>query len=147
MKKSPYSSTTEPIVDAPSCTTRMDHVALVVESLDRSQAFYSELLAIEPINRVDMGDHRIQYLGSGTAVRLELIEFMPSLEADATADGRRIGMRHIAWEVSELAQVVARVESLGGSILTEATWVPRLGFHSALIRDTDGIEVELIHRL
>ena len=117
-------------MDASTRQVRMDHVALVVESLDR----------------VGMGDHRIQYLGSGTAVRLELIEFMPSLEADATAGGRRIGMRHIAWEVSELAQVVARVESLGGSILTEATWVPRLGFHSALIRDTDGIEVELIHR-
>lgn len=126
--------------------TRMDHVALVVESLDRSRAFYCDLLTIDPLDRADMGDHRIQYLGTGTGVRLELIEYVPTRGAGATAESRRIGMRHIAWDVADLWPVVARVESLGGSIMAEPTWVPTLGFHSALIRDPDGIEVELIQR-
>ena len=56
-----------------SKNSRLDHAALVVASLDRSTAFYSSLLGLEVRNRVELSDHTIQYLDSGTEVLLELM--------------------------------------------------------------------------
>lgn len=127
-------------------TSRLDHVALVVTSLDSAMAFYSQLLGLEVLDRVDLGDHRIQYLSSGTHARMELIEYLPGKAAGAPAEPDAIAMRHLAWQVEDLAGLLPRVSELGGTVLTGPNWIPSLGFHSALIRDRDGIEVELVQR-
>lgn len=115
-------------MDASTRQVRMGHVTLVVESLDRA----------------DMGDHRIQYLGSGTA---------SDSNSSSICRGGSLGRwstyrdGHTVWDVADLSPVAARVESLGARSGREPTRALRLGFYSAPIRDPDGIEVELIQRV
>ncbi len=124
----------------------LDHVALVVTSLDASTEFYTRLLGVERLNRVDLGDHHIQYLSSGTGVRIELIEYVPGRAPGALSEPDAIAMRHLAWEVPDVAAAAAFAEATGGQVINPPTVVPALGFTSALIRDPDGIEVELLQR-
>lgn len=135
-------------VDDPGVpTAALDHVALVVASLDRSTSFYTSLLGLERLERVILPGHTIQYLGSGTAVQVELIEYWePADGVKGKADQRAIAMRHMAWNVTELARLEDLTAQLGGEVIARPVFVPELGFTSMLIHDPDGIEAELIQR-
>lgn len=132
---------------AGSPATRLDHVALVVGSLERSTAFYTALFGLSPTGRVAMGDHRIAYLSSGTDVLLELIQYDDSDATCTTAGPKTVALRHTAWNVSDITALPDRVARLGGVVVSQPTAVPALGFTSMLIRDADGIEVEIVQRV
>lgn len=98
-------------MDASTRQVRMDHVALVVESLDR----------------VGMGDRWIHYLGSGTA---------SDSNSSSICRGGSLGRwsthrdGHTVWDVADLSPVAARVESLEGPIMagTDAGAEARIPF-------------------
>lgn len=125
----------------------LDHVALVVTSVESSSSFYTTLLGLEELERVTLSDHTIQYLGTGTAAKVELIEYTDSAsKMVGEADQRAIAMRHLAWNVTDVASLEEWTTQQGGVVIARPVFVPELGFTSMLIRDPDGIEVELIQR-
>ena len=146
---------------------QLDHVALVVASLDRSAAFYSELLGLDILHQVRLSDHTLQYLASGTEVLLELIEYDEPrgvVGDDAQGAGARdawdagvqeardAGVRdardahHLAWNVADAAAVEAKVEALGGRVVASGRYVPELDFISLMAQDPDGFLVEVVQR-
>lgn len=126
--------------------TTLDHVALNVTSLDRTADFYCSLLGLVRLNRVDMGDHTIQYLTSGTEVLFELIEYAEGVEPAWSGTRQQAAPRHLAWRVADVAALEPDVSRLGGVVVTKPGYVPNLDFNNMLIRDPDGIEVELVER-
>lgn len=141
--------------------SHLDHVALVVASLDRSAAFYSELLGLDILHQVRLSDHTLQYLASGTEVLLELIEYDEPRGAVVGEEPRGAvagdgawgagvqaarGAHHLAWNVADAAAVEAKVEALGGRVVATGRYVPELDFISLMAEDPDGFLVEVVQR-
>lgn len=130
---------------------RLNHAVLAVADLDRSLAFYRDLLGF----RVIPGAPRalrfraafLQAPGSTNDHDLALFELAvagaPSIEEPAAGSGpSTVGLIHLAWEVDTLAEL----ERLAGVLETAGAFV-RSSDHGATksvyARDPDGMDLEL----
>ncbi|WP_341729637.1 VOC family protein [Brooklawnia sp.] len=129
-----------------SKNSRLDHAALVVASLDRSTAFYSSLLGLEVRNRVELSDHTIQYLDSGTEVLLELIAYQAGAAGQPLSAPGLPAAHHLAWQVPDANELRPRIIALGGSIVSMPVFMPELQQTSMLIQDPDGFLIELVEK-
>ena len=128
---------------------QLHHVALVVASLDRSRAFYTGLFGLVAEERIALSDHAIQYLTSGSSVRLELIEYQRSAvntTENAAEKTTRKTDHHLAWQVPSVVALEPIVADLGGSVISAPNYMPELGFISMMTTDPDGFLVEVIER-
>jgi catechol 2,3-dioxygenase-like lactoylglutathione lyase family enzyme len=135
----------------------LDHVGIRCRRLERSLAFYNDLLAI-PIReqgalhngstatitgRAGL-DARYADLDLGGGRTLELIE-MPS--PDAETDGWPSAV-HLALEVTDARVLHARLDAAGVAVGSEPVRVREPGFWQGALafyaRDPDGVTVELI---
>jgi glyoxylase I family protein len=135
--------------------TLFDHVDLVVSSLERSLAFYTELLG--PLGWVhtrgiegERGE-RVTYVRGrrpGTAA-LGLRE----KQSDAHAvpyDRYAVGVHHVAFEAPSREAVDERAEWLRGQDVEiesgpkEYDYTP--GYYAVFFFDPDAIKLELVHR-
>ncbi len=55
--------------------TGLDHITVNVKDLDRSKAFYGDVLGLKEAGSVQMGDHTLTYYELPQGVRLELIDY------------------------------------------------------------------------
>lgn len=118
---------------------RLEHVNLTVTDLDRSIAFYSDLLDLHvrwkgPIDGDRLGAH----VGDDN-VYLALFEASAPGEVDHNY--LTPGINHFGFVVDDLAEARERVQRLGASIHLEGDYDPgrRIYFF-----DPDGYEVELV---
>jgi catechol 2,3-dioxygenase-like lactoylglutathione lyase family enzyme len=140
---------------------RMDHVGIVVDDLEAATAFFTEL-GLEPrgdgsvegewVDRV-VGldgihvDFAMMKTPDGNGA-LELIRFhtppAQGQEHDAPANTR--GIRHIAFVVDDIDDVLGRLRAHGGELVGD---VERYGdvFRLCYVRGPEGIIVELAEQL
>ncbi len=132
----------------------IDHLDLVVTSLERSLAFYRGLL--QPLGYVRLSEiagergERVLYLGRvGGMGSVSLRE----AQSDAHAvpyDRYAIGLHHVAFSASSRATVDERAAWLrehGAEIESgpaEYDYTP--GYYAVFFYDPDGIKLELVHR-
>jgi catechol 2,3-dioxygenase-like lactoylglutathione lyase family enzyme len=117
------------------------HVAVTVSDLERSEAWYTRLLGVEPALDEDTGPFRhIVYPVGGTLLGLH---GFPDLATSEQFDERRPGLDHISFGCAsrdELVAWAARLDELGiahGEIMDA-------GYGSGLsFRDPDNIALEL----
>jgi len=132
----------------------IDHVDLVVSSLEGSLAFYSGLLT--PLGYVHRGEiegergERVVYLsrhGGGGSVSVR------ERQSDAHAtpyDRYAIGIHHIAFAASSRANVdnaAAWAREHGVQIESdprEYDYTP--GYYAVFLHDPDGLKLEIVHR-
>lgn len=117
----------------------LGHLALYVRDLDRSLAFYRDLVGLVVVGELFGG--RAAALGGGrTHHELLLIQ---AGDAQGPLRGRRLGLYHVAWKVGnsldELREVRARLDVAG----IAATAVDHHVSASLYLHDPDGNEVEL----
>ena len=126
----------------------VQHIDLVVSSIERSLPFYRELLA-------PLGYHRIQevegergetiwYLsGAGVAIGLR------EAQSEGKHDRYSVGVHHIAFEAWSRAVVDDRAGWLAGqgaeieSGPQEYAYQP--GYYAVFFYDPDGIKLEIVH--
>jgi glyoxylase I family protein len=126
------------------------HIDLVVSSLERSLAFYRDLLG--PLGYHRLGEvegergETIWYLsGPGSSVGLRQAQ----TQSDQPYDRYRVGLHHLAFEASSRAGVHERTEwlrSQGAEIESgpeEYTYSP--GYYAVFFYDPDGIKLEIVH--
>jgi catechol 2,3-dioxygenase-like lactoylglutathione lyase family enzyme len=90
---------------------RLDHVGVVVSSLEDGTRLLRDELNLEPDGAQDRPDLRIAFFRSGDA-RVELIE--PLGEARETRLGdAQARIEHISFEVEDLEQTLAALAALG----------------------------------
>jgi catechol 2,3-dioxygenase-like lactoylglutathione lyase family enzyme len=110
---------------------RVAHVNLSIDDVERARRFYGEVLGLEPIARpADAGR-------AGCWFRLGEVELHLSLEEGAENARSK---RHVAFEVTDLEAVRARLAS-AGAILEEAK--PMAGVRRFFARDPAGNRLEL----
>jgi glyoxylase I family protein len=132
----------------------LDHLDLVVTSLERSKPFYQELLGFTRASEIvgERGE-RVVYLsrperGTVGGVALGLRE----KQSDAHPvpfDRYAVGVHHVAFEVESRAVVDERAEWLrarGVEIESgPAEYDYRPGYYAVFFYDPDGIKLELLH--
>ncbi|HKG42614.1 MAG TPA: VOC family protein [Gaiellaceae bacterium] len=128
----------------------LHHVDLVVSSVERSLAFYRDLLGPLGYHRIgevegERGD-TIWYLsGANTSVGLRAAQ-TPS---DEPYDRYRVGLHHVAFEAPSRAVVHERAEWLRGqnaeieSGPEEYGYSP--GYYAVFFYDPDRIKLEIVH--
>jgi catechol-2,3-dioxygenase len=119
---------------------RLNHAVLYVRDVERSLAFYRDVLGFEPVMRMP-GAAFIQAPGSTNDHDLGLFQLGPEA-GPSEAGGRTVGLYHLAWEVDTLAEL----ERLAGR-LAEAGALVGASDHgttkSLYGKDPDGLELEV----
>lgn len=125
---------------------RLDHLTINVVNMEDSVAFYGSLLGMTKLEAVDMGDHEIQYMQIDERNRLELIRYKyDTPERGCRADERGI-YRHMALEVADLEELYDRLKRAGAEITMEPGFCDKLNFENMLVKDPNGVEIELVRR-
>lgn len=118
----------------------LGHVVFYVRELERSSAFYRDVVGLNEIGRIFDG-HGALFSGGRTHHELLLIEVE---QAPGPLRGSRIGLYHVGWKVGDtleqLRGALQRAENFGCDIdgLSDHTVS-----QSLYLRDPDGNEVEL----
>lgn len=124
------------------------HIGMTVSSIDRSLAFYVDLLGLRLVDRrpgtqgdevcfVDAGGCMLELIGPSTGALL----------AEDVAAGRA-GLLHLTFRVDDVDAAVETVRAAGGEVVEG----PRDAFNQsmarrvAFCRDPDGILVEFLGR-
>jgi catechol 2,3-dioxygenase-like lactoylglutathione lyase family enzyme len=140
---------------------RMEHVGIVVDDLAAAAAFFLELGMERQGGGSVEGDWVDRVIGlEGSEVefamletpdgggRIELVSFRspPARGGDRDAPANTRGLRHLAFRVDDLDDVLARLRRHGAALVRE---VVRHGnmFRLCYVRGPEGIIVELAERL
>jgi catechol-2,3-dioxygenase len=118
----------------------LGHVVLYVRDLQRSAAFYRDVLGFRQITNT--GPFAAAFSSGRTHHELLLIEV--GADAQPIPSGRRVGLYHIGFKVGdtddELRDALQRVQEAGVTVVGSSDHTVT---HSLYILDPDGNELEL----
>jgi catechol-2,3-dioxygenase len=123
--------------------TRLNHAVLFVRDVERSVAFYTEVLGFRRIEAMDglRGAAFLQAPGSTNDHDLGLFEIDPG--ADPSGAGQTtVGLYHLAWEVDTLAELERLQHTLAkhGALVGASDHGSTKSLYG---RDPDGLEFEI----
>lgn len=139
----------------------IDHVGITVRELERSLAFYRDLLGLRVIEisgDQDVGEIvgipgarvKIADLDAGDGRVLELIEYVAGRGDDVLQRPNAAGCPHMALGVHDISQVLRRLAKAGHHADGELTTITgAIAFEGATVvylRDPDGAIIELVQR-
>ena len=130
-------------------STGVHHVDLVVSSIERSLAFYTELLGplgYHTVSEVE-GERgeTIWYIGGpGTSIGLR-----ESQSGSGGSDRYSLGLHHLAFEAASRADVDERAAWLraqGAELESEPQeYAYSPGYYAVFFFDPDGLKLEIVH--
>jgi methylmalonyl-CoA/ethylmalonyl-CoA epimerase len=92
---------------------RIDHVGVIVASLDRATALVQEGFGLSSVRQVQRDDLKSSFFRCGEA-EIELIEILdPDMREKRLGEGREARVEHIAIEVENLSDVLTVLSNLG----------------------------------
>jgi lactoylglutathione lyase len=123
---------------------RFLHTMLRVGDLDRSIAFYTEVLGMTLLRRKDYpgGSFTLAFLGYGPEETHPALELTYNWGVDAYDLGTGYG--HIALGVDDIYETCRRIEEKGGKVTRPPGPMKHGTTVIAFIEDPDGYKVELI---
>lgn len=129
----------------------LNHVAIAVRSIDAAAPFYTEVLGMRPLGeREFVADQKVNVLvlmaGADNPQRIELVEPVGDDSPIAKFVAKREGLHHLAYEVRDVAAVLADLKARGLRLIDEA---PRPGAHGTTIAflhpaSTGGVLTEIV---
>lgn len=125
-------------------TMRILHTMLRTGDLDRSIAFYTEVLGMRLLRRKDYpdGEFTLAFVGYGEESEHSVIELTYNWGVEHYDLGNAYG--HIAIEVDDVYKATSRIKDLGGQIIREAGPMNAGTTIIAFVKDPDGYPIELI---
>ena len=125
---------------------RMLHTMLRVGDLDRSIAFYTEVLGMQLLRRQDYPDGRftLAFVGYQPESEGAVLELTHNWDTSAYELGNAYG--HIALEVMDAGKACNDIRTRGGKVVREAGPMKHGSTVIAFVEDPDGYKVELIER-
>jgi lactoylglutathione lyase len=123
---------------------RLLHTMLRVGDLDRSLAFYTELLGMRLLRRKDYpgGRFTLAFVGYGAESDTTVLELTHNWDTDSYTVGSGYG--HIAIGVDDIHATCAAIAAAGGRITREPGPMKHGTTVIAFVDDPDGYKVELI---
>ncbi|MNZ36657.1 Lactoylglutathione lyase [compost metagenome] len=123
---------------------RLLHTMLRVGDLDKSIAFYTEVLGMTLLRRKDYpdGQFTLAFVGYGSEDENSVIELTYNWGVDKYELGSGYG--HIALEVDDVYKACEDIRSRGGKITREPGPMKHGTSILAFVEDPDGYKVELL---
>ena len=123
---------------------RLLHTMIRVGDLDRSIAFYTDVLGMRLLRRKDYPDGKftLAFVGYGDEAASSVIELTYNWGVDQYDIGTGFG--HIALEVDDVYRAADEIKQRGGRILREAGPMNAGTTLIAFVADPDGYPIELI---
>lgn len=123
---------------------RMLHTMLRVGNLERSLAFYTEVLGMRLLRRQDYPDGRftLAFVGYQEESEGAVLELTHNWDTDQYELGTAYG--HIALAVPDAAHACDSIRQRGGKVIREAGPMKHGTTVIAFVEDPDGYKVELI---
>ena len=127
---------------------RVDHIGIVVNSIENALKLYNGLLGIEPAGEevVEARGIKVCFLEVG-GTKIELLQ---PIREDSEISGylakKGEGMHHIAYEVENVADAIAKAKELGLKPLADE---PKPGAHNTMVaflhpKTVNGVLTELV---
>ena len=125
---------------------RILHTMLRVGDLEKSLAFYTEVLGMKLLRRNDYpeGKFTLAFVGYDDEARSAVIELTHNWGTDKYDLGNAFG--HIAIEVEDAYAACDKIKSRGGKVVREAGPMKHGSTVIAFVEDPDGYKVELIQK-
>lgn len=125
---------------------RILHTMVRVGNLDRSLAFYTEVLGMRLLRRHEYPDGRftLAFVGYGDEASNAVIELTWNWDTGGYDLGDGFG--HIAIAVDDAAAACDRIRERGGKVVREAGPMKHGTTVIAFVEDPDGYRIELIER-
>jgi lactoylglutathione lyase len=125
---------------------RLLHTMVRVGDLDRSIAFYTDVLGMKLLRRQDYpeGKFTLAFVGYGDEASNTVIELTYNWGVAGYELGNGFG--HIALEVDDVYRAADEIRQRGGTILREAGPMNAGTTIIAFVADPDGYPIELIGR-
>ena len=122
------------------------HTMIRVGNLDRSIAFYTEVLGMRLLRRTDYPEGRftLAFVGYGEESEGAVIELTFNWDTAAYELGNGFG--HIALEVPDAYAACAEIKQRGGKVTREAGPMKHGTTVIAFVEDPDGYKIELIQK-
>jgi lactoylglutathione lyase len=127
-------------------TMRMLHTMLRVGDLERSIAFYTEVLGMKLLRRKDYPEGRftLAFVGYGDESAHAVLELTYNWGVDTYELGTAFG--HIAIEVDDAAHACEAVAAKGGKVTRPAGPMKHGSTVIAFVEDPDGYKIEFIQK-
>ncbi len=131
---------------------RIDHVAIIVRSIEQALVFYRDTLGIEPslIKEVPTEQVRIAFLpmGGPEGSEIELLEpTTPASSLTKFLEKRGEGIHHICLEVDDIDAALREMQDKGAAVLDQQ---PRIAAEGRAIflhpKGTNGVLLELLEK-
>jgi len=125
---------------------RILHTMLRVRDLDKSIAFYTEVLGMKLLRRNDYpgGKFTLAFVGYQDEADGAVLELTYNWGVDKYDIGTAYG--HIAIEVEDASKACEQVKQRGGKVMREAGPMHGSTTILAFIEDPDGYKIEFIQR-
>ncbi len=125
---------------------RILHTMLRVGDLERSLAFYTQVLGMRLLRRRDYPDGKftLAFVGYGDEERDAVLELTYNWGVDKYQLGDAYG--HIAVEVDDAQRACEEVRKRGGKVTREAGPMKHGSTVIAFVEDPDGYKIEFIQR-
>lgn len=125
---------------------RLLHTMLRVGNLERSLAFYQDVLDMQLLRKQDYPEGRftLAFIGYGDEANHTVIELTHNWDTEQYELGNAYG--HIAIEVDNAAAACDAVRARGGKVTREAGPMKHGTTVIAFVEDPDGYKIELIER-
>ncbi len=123
---------------------RILHTMLRVGDLDKSIAFYTEVLGMQLLRRKDYpeGKFTLAFVGYGNEEENSVIELTHNWDTSSYDLGNGYG--HIALEVPDVYKACEDIRALGGKITREPGPMMHGNSILAFVEDPDGYKIELL---
>jgi lactoylglutathione lyase len=125
---------------------RLLHTMIRVGDLDRSIAFYTDVLGMKVLRRKDYPDGRftLAFVGYGDESETAVIELTHNWDTKSYDLGNGFG--HLAVAVSDAYKACEAVKAKGGKVTREAGPMKHGTTVIAFVEDPDGYKIEFIQR-
>lgn len=123
---------------------RILHTMIRVGNLERSIAFYSEVLGMTLLRRKDYPDGRftLAFMGYGAESQQAALELTHNWDTEHYELGNGYG--HIALEMDDVYAACERIREKGGVITREPGPMKHGTTILAFVQDPDGYRIELL---
>jgi len=124
----------------------IEHISINTVDFEKSRDLYTRVLGFQQLQTVDCGEFDITYFEVPGGTRLELFDYHSSQTVVARQESEP-GLRHLAFEVQDVAAHERLLREEGVEITLSTTDLPDLGVRVLLFLDPNGVTLEFCEPL